>query len=34
MQIANGINLTAETENAEINGFPSNRLMLRLKIKF
>ena len=34
MQIAEGIKVAGETENVAVGGFPSNRLMLRLKIKF
>lgn len=33
-QIADGVKLSAETEQEDISGFPSNRLMIRLKIKF
>lgn len=32
--LANGVNLGAVTEQANVGGFPSNRLMLRLRIKF
>lgn len=34
LQLADGINASAETENVDVGGFPSNRLMVRLKIKF
>ena len=34
MQIAEGVHIAAEAENVNINGFPSNRAMVRLKIKF
>lgn len=34
LQLADGVNAAAETENASVGGFPSNRLMVRLKIKF
>jgi hypothetical protein len=34
VQISEGVSASAETEHADIGGFPSNRLMLRLKIKF
>lgn len=33
-KLGNGANFAAETEQADIGGFPSNRLMLRLKFKF
>jgi hypothetical protein len=33
-QIADGVGLAAETEAADVGGFPSNRAMIRLKIKF
>lgn len=32
--LASGVNLGAVTEQANVGGFPSNRLMLRLRIKF
>jgi hypothetical protein len=34
MRLADGLSASAETENAEVGGFPSNRVMVRLKIKF
>ncbi|WP_294011198.1 hypothetical protein [Sphingomonas sp.] len=34
LQLAEGVSVAAETEQAVINGFPSNRLMVGLKIKF
>lgn len=34
MSLGKGVNLAAETEQVDVGGFPSNRLMLRLKIKF
>ena len=34
VQIAEGVSATAETEQADVGGFPSNRLMVRLKIRF
>jgi len=34
VQLADGVSLGAETENADVGGFSSNRLMARLKIKF
>lgn len=34
MQIADGVTAGAETENVDVGGFPSNRLMLRFKMKF
>ncbi len=33
-QLADGVRVSAETENVDIGGTPSNRLMVRLKIKF
>lgn len=33
-QIADGVRMSAETENVDVGGTPSNRLMVRLKIKF
>lgn len=33
-QIGNGTIVSAETERVEIGGMPSNRAMIRLKIKF
>jgi hypothetical protein len=34
MQIARGVRASAETERADVGGFPSNRLVVRLKFKF
>ena len=34
VQLANGASAGAETESVDVGGFPSNRLMLRLKLKF
>jgi hypothetical protein len=34
VQVANGVTAGAETENVDVGGFPSNRFMLRLKMKF
>ena len=34
VQVADGVTAGAETENVDVGGFPSNRLMLRLKMKF
>jgi hypothetical protein len=34
MQLADGVSANAEAEKAGVGGFPSNRLMVRLKIKF
>jgi hypothetical protein len=34
MQIARGVSAAAETEQADVGGFPSNRLLVRFKIKF
>jgi hypothetical protein len=34
LQLADGVRAAAETENADVGGFPSNRVMVRLKIKF
>ena len=32
--IGKGIAIAAETEQADVGGFPSNRVMVRFKIKF
>jgi hypothetical protein len=34
VSIANGVAVSAETENADVGGLASNRIMLRLKVKF
>ena len=34
MQLDQGLSASAETESYDVGGFPSNRLMVRLKIKF
>lgn len=34
VKIAEGVNAAAETEPADVGGFPSNRAMVRIKIKF
>lgn len=34
LQLEGGLSIAAETENVDVGGFPSNRLMARLKIKF
>ena len=34
VQIAEGVQASADTEQADVGGFPSNRVVLRLKIKF
>ena len=34
LQLADGVSAAAETENVDVGGFPSNRLMVRIKIKF
>lgn len=34
VKIADGVSAGAETENADVGGFPSNRLMVRFKMKF
>ena len=34
IQLANGASVGAETESVDVGGFPSNRAMLRLKLKF
>ena len=34
LQLADGLTAAAETENVDVGGFPSNRLMVRFKIKF
>lgn len=33
-QIAEGVSVSGETENVDVGGFPSNRAMIRVKIKF
>jgi hypothetical protein len=33
-QLSRGLRASAETENADVFGRPSNRLMVRLKFKF
>jgi hypothetical protein len=33
-QIAEGVTLSGETEGVDVGGFPSNRAMIRLKLKF
>ncbi|WP_395623327.1 hypothetical protein [Sphingomonas daechungensis] len=34
VQVANGVAIAGETEQADVGGFPSNRAMIKLKIKF
>jgi hypothetical protein len=34
VQIAPGVSAAAETEQADVGGFPSNRFLVRFKIKF
>jgi hypothetical protein len=34
VQIAAGVTATAVTEQADVGGFPSNRFLVRFKIKF
>ena len=34
VQIARGVSAAAETEQADVGGWPSNRLLVRFKIKF
>ena len=34
VKIAEGVSAGAETESVDVGGFPSNRAMIRLKIKF
>ena len=34
VKLADGATLGAETEQADVGGFPSNRIMVGLKIKF
>lgn len=34
LQLADGVAAAVEGEAAEVGGFPSNRVMVRLKIKF
>lgn len=34
LKLGGGVAASAETESADVGGFPSNRAMVRLKIKF
>ena len=34
VQLGDGLSASAETQSYDVGGFPSNRLMMRLKIKF
>lgn len=34
VQLSHGVSVAADTESADVGGFPSKRAMLRLKIKF
>jgi hypothetical protein len=34
VNVAEGVSVGAETEEADVGGFVSNRAMLRLKVKF
>ena len=34
VQIAEGVQASADTEQADVSGFPSNRAVVRLKFKF
>jgi len=34
MELADGVSASADAEQADVGGFPSNRLMVGLKIKF
>lgn len=34
LQIVDGVAVAGETEQADVGGFPSNRAMIKLKIKF
>jgi hypothetical protein len=34
VQIADGVLASADTEQADVGGFPSNRVVVRLKFKF
>ena len=34
VQLAEGVSASAETEQADVGGFPANRVMVRLKFKF
>ncbi|MBA3729547.1 MAG: hypothetical protein H0W92_01880 [Sphingomonas sp.] len=34
MQLADGVSASADAEQVDVGGFPSNRLMVGLKIKF
>ena len=34
LTVAEGVSVAAETESVDVGGFPSNRAMIRLKLKF
>lgn len=34
LRVADGVAVSGETEEADVGGFPSNRAMIKLKIKF
>ena len=34
VQLADGVSASAETEQVDVGGFPSNRMLVRFKIKF
>ena len=34
LSLAEGVSVAGETEQADVGGVPSNRVMLRLKVKF
>lgn len=34
LSVAEGVSVAGETEQADVGGVPSNRVMLRLKVKF
>lgn len=34
LELAEGVKATADTETADVGGFPSKRAMVRIKIKF
>ena len=34
VRLAPGVSASAETDQADVGGFPSNRMLVRLKFKF
>ena len=34
LSVAEGVSIAGDTEQADVGGFPSNRAMIRLKVKF